>query len=100
MRGLTAMNPSDAKGRPIYTARDGRCFVRVPLSPDAPPRPAGAPGTRPEYVDCPEAMDNPAWDTCFHGTLSKTADGDCLCAATHGNPPPPPYVAECPKPTK
>ncbi len=90
-----AQNPKDEKGRVVFAGRYGGCYVELPFPADKPaPPPGAAPPT--EAVDCPDAMQDPAWDTCIGGRILVTSSGDCACDQT-GNPPPPPALAECPK---
>lgn len=58
------INPRDEKGRAIL-AHGEKCVVQ--LDSDAT-----------EQVDCPPAMDDPAWSSC-DGVLSKRPDGKCVC---------------------
>jgi len=88
------LNPR-LSGGPIMAAQDGTCFIEVQADPSAPIGPPGS-GLAAKPVDCPDAMQDPAWDTCLGGTLLRTAEGSCVCERT-GNPPPPPERAECPK---
>lgn len=83
---------AEVEHRRVYASKDGGCYVRVE-NPDAKGR---GDGERSEPVDCPPEMDDPAWDTCFDGTLHALADGTCICSYV-GNPPPPETVATCPK---
>jgi hypothetical protein len=89
------LNPHGRENRLIMAAKDGTCFIQVPIDPSAPIGPPGT-GLRAEQVDCPEVMQDPAWDTCLYGDLMRTESGDCVCDRM-GNPPPPPTKAECPK---
>lgn len=89
------LNPHGAENRTIMTDKDGGCYIQVLIDPSAPIGPPGS-GLRAEPVDCPDVMQDPAWDTCLHGDLLRTASGDCVCQR-NGNPPPPPSKAECPK---
>jgi len=60
--------------------------------------PSGARAIDTVFVDCPPAMDDPAWDTCTSSGLSRSKTKDeCYCVALGGNPPPPPRVNRCPK---
>lgn len=95
-KDVKGVNPFDAKGRTIYASSDGSCYVKVPPPPGTPIGPPGIDRSTPETVDCPDAMQDPAWDTCFGETMSRLANGKCICAHT-GNPPPPPSNADCPK---
>jgi hypothetical protein len=88
------LNPR-LNGSPIIAAKDGSCFVEVRADPSAPIGPPGS-GLVAKPVDCPDVMQDPAFDTCIGGTLMQTAEAGCVCARS-GNPPPPPEKAECPK---
>src|SRR5262245_46480566 len=90
------LNPSDASGRRIFSAGDGSCYVKLPPDPGTPIGPPGMDMSKPLSVDCPDVMQDPAWDTCFGETLTALPNGTCICPHT-GNPPPPPSLAECPK---
>lgn len=95
---LQALNPTDAQGRTVYAAMDDTCYVEVPMKPPFPPMPTGARAVQSIPVDCPAAMDDPAWDTCDGSTLSRSkAKGECYCLPLGGNPPPPPLKNRCPK---
>jgi hypothetical protein len=89
------LNPHGFENKTILTNNQGGCYVSVLIDPKGPIGPPGT-GLRAEPVDCPDVMQDPAWDTCLHGELLKTANGDCACERM-GNPPPPPSKAECPK---
>jgi hypothetical protein len=82
-------NPSDPKGRTILVAQDGQhCYVDE----------SSAYGTKVTDVDCPPAMDDPAWDHCRGGQLYVPDDRARPCACYFGgNPPMAPFVAPCPK---
>lgn len=90
------LNPSDAQGRIVLARADGHCYVRIPPPPGTPIGPPGMDQSKPLVVDCPDSMQDPAWDTCLHEELTLLASGECICPHT-GNPPPPPSLAECPK---
>jgi len=93
--GMTLLNPRHQE-RAVMTSKSGDCYIIVPPGPDGPPlRPGSRVGTQ-KMVDCPAAMDDPAWDSCFDDELGKLASGECVCLPSHGNPPPPPSQAECP----
>jgi hypothetical protein len=96
---LKRLNPTDSQGRTVYAALDDSCYVEVPGDPKVarPPMPTGSRDVEIVPVDCAAVMDDPAWDDCSAATLSRTAKGDCVCAATIGNPPPPPSANACPK---
>jgi hypothetical protein len=95
---LQTLNPTDAQGRTVYAAMDDTCYVEVPMKPPYPPMPSGARAIETIPVDCPSAMDDPAWDTCDGSTLSRSkAKGECYCLPLGGNPPPPPLKNRCPK---
>jgi hypothetical protein len=71
--GGVEVNPRDAQGRRIFA--DGeRCLVRGDRDPDE------------TQVDCPPAMDDPAWDECsgING-LFKRPDGTCYCPTHPAN---------------
>ncbi len=89
------LNPHGAENRTIMTSADGSCYVEVQKNPDGPIGPPGT-GLVAKGVDCPDLMQDPAWDTCLNGDLARTEKGDCFCERM-GNPPPPPMKAECPK---
>ena len=87
--GMTLLNPRHQE-RAVMTSKSGDCYIIVPPGPDGPPlRPGSRVGTQ-KMVDCPAAMDDPAWDSCFDDELGKLASGECVCLPSHGNPPPPP----------
>lgn len=94
---MTALNPKGADGKAIYLASDDSCFVEVPRKD---PAKVLVPGERPldqKVVDCPEALDDAAWDNCSWGTLHAVkGEPDCLCVSLGGNPPPPPWHVACP----
>lgn len=92
----TPLNPKDDQGRTIFTTSTGECYVHTPLPADEPPGPPGSPNVKREIIDCPEAMMDAAWDSCMAGTLLRMPNDRCVCNPTFGNPPPPPYHAECP----
>jgi hypothetical protein len=88
------LNPKDALGRIVFAGSDDVCFVEVPRkSSEPPPRGVVPPAT--ERVDCPPAMDDPAWDHCTGRLVIDEAAGTCACVNDYGNPPPPPRLAEC-----
>jgi hypothetical protein len=89
------LNPHGRENRLIMAAKDGTCFIQVPIDPSAPIGPPGT-GLRSEQVACPDVMQDPAWDTCLYGDILRLESGDCVCERM-GNPPPPPSKAECPK---
>ncbi|HMR77509.1 MAG TPA: hypothetical protein PKD61_20515 [Polyangiaceae bacterium] len=90
---LRGLNPT-LEGRSVSAASDGTCYIELPPPEGTPPPPPGGSNYVRKNVDCPEAMQDPAWDTCLHGTLS-TDGTKCECWRP-GNPPPPPSQAECP----
>ncbi len=90
-----AINPR-SEGRTIYARADGHCYVKVPPNPAAPKPKSKHPPQPVALVNCPDAMQDPAWDTCLDGRMRKLGDDDCLCRID-GNPPPPPWRADCPK---
>jgi hypothetical protein len=96
---VTAVEPRDPDGRPIYAASDDHCYIETPWK--TPPPTGGPSGMRyvqQSAVDCPPAMDDPAWDTCTGSGLSRSKTKDeCYCMPLGGNPPPPPRVNRCPK---
>jgi hypothetical protein len=92
---MTLLNPRH-QGRAVMTNKSGSCYVMLPPGPDAPPLPPGSRLGTQKMVDCPAAMDDPAWDSCFDDELGKLASGACVCLPSYGNPPPPPSQAECP----
>jgi hypothetical protein len=91
-------NPSDPQGRTIFVASDDSCFVQLPRKDQSKPLPPGAPWFAQGPVDCPAALDDPAWDDCQYGTLEAVkGSSDCYCVQPGGNPPPPPSKVACPK---
>jgi hypothetical protein len=90
---LRGLNPT-LEGRSVSAASDGSCYIELPPPEGTPPPPPGGSNYVRKNVDCPEAMQDPAWDTCLHGSLS-TDGTNCECWRI-GNPPPPPSQAECP----
>lgn len=92
---VTRLNPHGRENRVIMAAKDGSCFIQVPIDPSAPIGPPGT-GLRSEQVSCPDVMLDPAWDSCLYGDILRLESGDCVCERM-GNPPPPPSKAECPK---
>ena len=90
-----SVNPQTAIGRVVFARSDGHCFVNLPR-PEAKPLPGSHDATYQQVVDCPDAMLDPAWDTCLSGRMRYHKDGQCACHRD-GNPPPPVAVAECPK---
>jgi hypothetical protein len=88
------LNPSDEKGHEIRVGQDGTtCFVILPF--DDPPNSWQPPPTK--QIDCPPAMDDPAWDACRGGSMVKnTETSSCMCVV-EGNPPPSPWGVACPK---
>ena len=94
---LESLNPSAADGRTIYTASDDSCYTESP-DPNPPKnRPTGMSARIATAVDCPPAMDDPAWDTCDALLSRAKSKGECWCLPTMGNPPPPPTRNACPK---
>lgn len=89
------LNPHGRENRLIMAAKDGTCFIEVPIDPSAPIGPPGT-GMKSEQVDCPDVMMDPAWDSCLYGDLLRVDSGECACDRM-GNPPPPATKAECPK---
>lgn len=85
------LNPRDDKGNTIFS-RGPECFIRVPF--DNPP--TSWQPLKIKVVDCPPAMDDPAWDRCETGRILRAATGMCVCTRD-GNPPPPPTEVPCPK---
>jgi hypothetical protein len=96
---IESIDPHDPQGRSIYASYDDHCYVEVPMK-TLPPMglPSGARAIDTQFVDCPPAMDDPAWDTCTSSGLSRSKTKDeCYCMPLGGNPPPPPRVNRCPK---
>lgn len=92
------LNPTDAKGRMIFTRPDDVCMVEgTPKEPRPQTLPPGLPWRSLERVDCPPEMDDPAWDDCTDRLVLDEAAGTCFCVASFGNPPPPPRPNVCPK---
>lgn len=89
------LNPRAEQNRAVMAADDGSCYVEVPENPEGPIGPPGT-GLVAKPVDCPDAMQDPAWDSCLGGEIVLMTSGECICTRT-GNPPPPPTTAECPK---
>jgi len=92
---MTVLNPTH-EGRTVMTDKRGGCYIMLPPGADSPPAPPGSRIGARQDVDCPESMDDPAWDSCLDDQLAKVASGECVCLASYGNPPPPPSQAECP----
>jgi hypothetical protein len=87
---LTLLNPRI--GNDVVHVRGEQCFVRI--ASDKPQTSWQPPKTK--LVDCPPAMDDPAWDHCPGGNLYKHVDtGSCVCVRD-GNPPPPNVETPCP----
>jgi hypothetical protein len=89
------LNPRHAEDGTIFAGQSGDCYVLVQKDPGGPIGPPGT-GLEAKNVDCPDLMQDPAWDTCLGGEIVKTSSGECACARS-GNPPPPNTQAECPK---
>lgn len=95
------LNPTDVDGRRIHAGYDDRCSVEVPPKGEPPKNlPPGMPWKETVYVDCPPAMDDPAWDHCAQDLVLDEGTKACFCVATVGNPPPPPRKQACPAETK
>jgi hypothetical protein len=96
---IEPIDPRDPQGRAIYAAYDDHCYVEVPMkSPPPMGLPTGSRAVDTVFVDCPAAMDDPAWDTCTSSGLSRSKTKDeCYCMPLGGNPPPPPRANRCPK---
>jgi len=96
---LVDKNPKDADGRTIYVSNDDSCFVEVPIkTPPKTPLPSGSRYVDDVPLDCPAALDDPAWDECSWGTLlAHKTKPECYCTSLGGNPPPPPRLVACPK---
>jgi hypothetical protein len=99
LTGSKVLNPQ-VQGRSVMTSSAGLCYILLPPPKDAPPGPPGSMQGTTQYVDCPPAMDDPAWDSCHDDELAQLASGDCLCLSSWGNPPPPPSHAPCPEANK
>lgn len=95
----TSLNPRDAKNREVFVSADDTCVVHVERDDPKQPLPPGAAWWKSERVDCPPAMDDPAWDHCTD-QLVVSADGTCFCDPMGGHPPPPPRLVDCPAPAK
>jgi hypothetical protein len=94
---LETLNPKDAAGGTVFVAADDGCYTAVP-DPNPPKNlPTGASPQIVTRVDCPPAMDDPAWDTCGERLVRVKSRGTCYCVPTGGNPPPPPVPNVCPK---
>ncbi len=85
---IQALNAVDPKTNLPILKMDTGCEVDPGLD-----SPRGR-GVRPasHAVKCPDAMNDPAWSACLHGTLyamGRTgADGGAVCTCNnHGNPP-------------
>lgn len=87
-------NPRDSNGRVIY-ANGRRCAVHVAR--DDWPGDDSSSWQPPKLkrVDCPEEMDDPAWDWCPESLHLRTDGKGCACVVD-GNPPGPPYATPCP----
>jgi hypothetical protein len=88
----TPLNPRNADNRMIFARRDGHCYITVPLPPEEVTRMRAGIA---KVVDCPDAMQHEAWDSCLGGTMYQLENDDCVCRVG-GNPPPPPAKASCP----
>jgi len=94
---LVSQQPADPGGRAVFVAYDDRCYVEVPMKPPYPPMPTGARAVDTVFVDCPAAVDDPAWDTCTSSQLMLApSKQQCFCVPLGGNPPPPPRINACP----
>jgi hypothetical protein len=91
-----SLNPTDAEGHTIYTGGDDACYFETPAPPPTTPQPTGSRNVDFHPVDCPPAMNDPAWDTCAGSLLRSKKTGECVCAPLVGNPPPPPTKNVCP----
>ena len=94
---LEPLNPAAADGRTIYAAGDDSCYTEAPDPRPPKNRPTGIPARIFTTVDCPAAMDDPAWDTCDAQLSRSKGKGACFCLPTMGNPPPPPTPNACPR---
>ena len=88
---LVTKNPLDSQGRLVYVDDyTDICFIELPTKlvehPDHQP------------IDCPESMDDPAWDDCGYGLLmAHKTKPECYCVSKAGADPPV-HVALCPAP--
>lgn len=94
------LNPSDREGRIIYALPDDRCAVQVPYEGPPVQLPPGVTPRAFEEVDCPPAMDDPAWDNCTDRLAFDEGSSKCFCVSSFGNPPPPPRMVPCPADAK
>jgi hypothetical protein len=96
--GLVPLNPTDSDGRQIYADHLDGCYVEVPKAGE--PDPNGParfmPWVEPLPVDCPDVMQDVAWDECWGSIVDVDEKGVCICMPRGGNPPPPPSVMTCP----
>ncbi len=91
------LNPADPSGRTVFLAPDDTCYTESPAPPSTPAGPTGSRSVVANPVDCPKAMNDPAWDTCSGSRLLRSRKtGECACAPMGGNPPPPPQRNACP----
>ena len=90
-RKLKPLNPRI--GNDVVYAAGERCIIHVPhegkMTSWQPPKS--------KAVDCPAGMDDPAWDHCSGGTISKHLDTAACVCTRDGNPPPPPREVPCPQ---
>jgi hypothetical protein len=97
---ITLLNPKDSAGRTIQVGFNDSCYVEVPWQGERAKQPIAPGGRSVDFVpiDCPAALDDPAWDACVGSSLFSTPGrATCVCNAGWGNPPPPPFEAPCPK---
>lgn len=88
--GGELLNPRDAQGRVIFTRPDDVCMVEgTPKEPRPQSLPPGLPWRSLERIDCPPAMDDPAWDDCPDRLVRDEGTGTCACVSSYGDPPPP-----------
>lgn len=84
---------SSLHGR-VYATGSGACAVHRPW-PEGTVLPTGV-HLNLHAVDCPEAMLDPAHQSCAKGILRRLSEDACVCEPVLGNPPPPGEPHACP----
>jgi hypothetical protein len=94
------LNPTDAAGNPVFARADDACFFETPAHvPAGVFPPMGWRGRDRHDVDCPAAMDDPAWDECAPGEIRQDpATKRCMCEAVESvmGPDTPRLAIACP----
>lgn len=87
------LNAQSADFGLVFHSQRRHCFVQIPSNTPLSPGQMGP--TR--SLDCPDSMNNTAFEKCVFGIVVRNEDTSCSCLPLGGNPPPPDFQVPCPE---